>query len=86
MASLGYREPSLVFLVGTDLATPPTGREASDFLHAGGCRLVFVEARQAAEFAAAEAERTGARQVGAVSGFNINGGRRVGLAAYAVVP
>ncbi|MEE7475845.1 glycosyltransferase family 39 protein [Methylobacterium hispanicum] len=86
VASLGYREPSLVFLVGTDLATPPTGREASDFLHAGGCRLVFVEARQAAEFAAAEAGRTGARQVGAVSGFNINGGRRVGLAAYAVVP
>ncbi|MGV7033278.1 ArnT family glycosyltransferase [Methylobacterium symbioticum] len=90
VASLGYREPSLVFLIGTDLATPPSGAAAADFLQAGGCRLLFVEDRLAAEFAAEVAGPRGGApapaEVGRVDGFNINGGRRIGLTAYAVVP
>ncbi|WP_375408702.1 ArnT family glycosyltransferase, partial [uncultured Methylobacterium sp.] len=35
VASLGYREPSLVFLIGTDLTMLNTGAEARDFLKAG---------------------------------------------------
>ena len=82
--SLGYREPSLVFLIGTDLAMANSGREAVNFLRAGGCRLVFVEGRFAEQFAVAVA-RTGLHPaaVGQVSGFNINNGRRADLSAYA---
>ncbi|MGU3537651.1 ArnT family glycosyltransferase [Methylobacterium sp. A54F] len=87
VASLGYREPSLVFLVGTDLATPAAASEAAAFLRAGGCRLLFVEARDAAAFAQAMAATAGPgpapRVVGRVEGFNLNGGRRVAITAYA---
>ncbi len=81
-ASLGYREPSLVFLIGTDLATPATGAEAAAFLRAGGCRLVFVEGRFALDFANA-AVGLDATPVGTVAGFNINTGKRTELSAYA---
>ncbi|KAB1070490.1 ArnT family glycosyltransferase [Methylobacterium planeticum] len=87
VASLGYREPSLVFLIGTDLAMLNSGAEAIDFLRAGGCRLVFVEGRFAPEFAAAAgAAGLAPPAAGRVSGFNINGGRRVDLTAYGVSP
>jgi 4-amino-4-deoxy-L-arabinose transferase-like glycosyltransferase len=105
VASLGYREPSFVFLIGTDLAMLGTGTEAVDFLKgpdspksdgsreisgspAGeACRLVYVEGRFAAEFAAAAgAAGLVPNRVGTVSGFNINGGRRVDLSAYATTP
>ena len=86
VASLGYREPSLVFLIGTDLATPVNGSEALAFLYAGGCRLLFVESREAADFGAAVPVGAPIPVVGQVSGFNINGGRIVHLNAYAVVP
>ena len=87
VASLGYREPSFVFLIGTDLAMLGTGQEAVDFLKGGGCRLAYVEGRFADGFAAA-ATTAGLvpNRVGTVSGFNINGGRRVDLSAYAVTP
>ncbi|WP_291548436.1 glycosyltransferase family 39 protein, partial [Bosea sp. (in: a-proteobacteria)] len=48
--TLGYREPSLVFLTGTDLAMAPTGAEAANFLNQPGCRIAFVEARFGDEF------------------------------------
>jgi hypothetical protein len=87
VATLGYREPSLVFLTGTGLDMVETGAEAADFLGRGGCRLAYVEDRFAAPFAAALAERHVApRTVGRVTGFNINGGKPVGLTAYAVTP
>jgi 4-amino-4-deoxy-L-arabinose transferase-like glycosyltransferase len=93
VASLGYREPSFVFLIGTDLAMLGTGAEAVDFLkgqgstEGGACRLVYVEGRFAAAFeAAAGAAGLAPNRVGTVSGFNINGGRRVDLSAYAAMP
>jgi 4-amino-4-deoxy-L-arabinose transferase-like glycosyltransferase len=82
VASLGYREPSLVFLVGTNLVMLDSAAQAANFLKAGGCRLVFVESRFAADFASASDAVPAAR----VAGFNINSGRRVELSAYAVVP
>lgn len=82
VASLGYREPSLVFLIGTDLTMLNSGAEARGFLAAGGCRLVFVEDRLAAGFEPGAA----ATVVGQVSGFNLNTGHRVDLSAYAVTP
>lgn len=87
VASLGYREPSFVFLIGTDLAMLGTGTEAVDFLKGEGCRLVYVEGRFAKSFAeAATAAGLAPNRVDTVSGFNINGGRAVDLSAYAVTP
>lgn len=86
-ATVGYREPSLVFLVGTDLAMLENGREAARFLAQGGCRLAFVEARHGPDFEAGLRE-TGAAPVplGRVRGFNINGGRHVDIGAYRSAP
>jgi len=85
VGTLGYREPSLVFLIGTDLAMLDSGEEAAAFLRQGGCRLVYVEDRFAKAFADAEGA-TPPHPVGRVTGFNINGGKPVGLSAYAVTP
>ncbi len=43
VATLGYREPSLVFLTGTNLEMLESGAEAAAFLGQGGCRIVFVD-------------------------------------------
>ncbi|SFM12762.1 ArnT family glycosyltransferase [Methylobacterium pseudosasicola] len=87
VASLGYREPSLVFLTGTDLALPPDGAAARQFLEAGGCRLLFVEARDRDDFNAAWPVARGApAPLAEVEGFNLNTGRRVFVTAYAVAP
>lgn len=87
IASLGYREPSLVFLTRTDLDMLESGREAAAFLAEGPCRMVFVEKRFEADFLGASAERGKAPEpVTRVPGFNINGGRRLDIAAYAIRP
>src|SRR5919112_1038761 len=45
VATLGYREPSLVFLTDTNLDMLDSGAEASRFLSLGGCRIAFVDSR-----------------------------------------
>jgi 4-amino-4-deoxy-L-arabinose transferase-like glycosyltransferase len=84
VATLGYREPSLVFLTGTGLDMVDSGVQASDFLRQGGCRVVFVEKRHEGEFRA-QNERFGQQPVlsARIQGFNINSGRRLEIAAYA---
>ena len=84
-ASLGLREPSLVFTLGTDLAMLSSGDEARTFLNEGGCRLVLVEDRFSESFAQAKGGPE-ARPAGRVTGFNINGGKPVGVSAWAVLP
>jgi hypothetical protein len=82
-ASAGFREPSLVFLVGTDLAMPADGNGAADFLAAGSCRMAFVERRQEEEFSArAGALGLAPRLVGRVGGINTNGGRALDIGVY----
>ena len=83
MATLGYREPGLVFLTSTNLEMLETGEEAAAFLNQGGCRLVFVEKRFE------EAFRTENLRLGQqpalstrVTCFNINSGRRLDIGAY----
>lgn len=84
VATLGYREPSLVFLTGTNLEMLETGEEAAVFLKQGGCRLVFVEKRFEEAFRA-ENLRLGQQPALStrVTGFNINSGRRLDIGAYA---
>jgi 4-amino-4-deoxy-L-arabinose transferase-like glycosyltransferase len=87
IGSLGYREPSLVFLVGTDLELLESGVEAAAFLQNHECSLVFVEKRFEDSFRE-EAARLALSPAlaGHVAGFNINSGRKVDLSAFAVTP
>jgi 4-amino-4-deoxy-L-arabinose transferase-like glycosyltransferase len=81
-ASVGYEEPSLVFLAGTKThLTDAAG--AADFLLAGDCRFAFVEARQQRAFAL-RAEAIGLRynRGPLVDGFDISTGKAVSIAVF----
>jgi len=81
-ASVGYEEPSLVFLAGT--ATRLTGAAgAADFLRQGSCRFAFIEARQERAFAL-RAEAIGLRydRGPRIEGFNISNGQAITIAVF----
>jgi 4-amino-4-deoxy-L-arabinose transferase-like glycosyltransferase len=82
VASAGYGEPSLVFLVGTSVRHTD-GPGAADMLAEGPCRYALVEARYQRGFAQ-RADAIGLRYafVGRVDGININGGRSLSIAIY----
>jgi 4-amino-4-deoxy-L-arabinose transferase-like glycosyltransferase len=81
-ATVGYDEPSLVFLAGTDTRlTDSLG--AVDFLRGGDCRFAFVEARQEKNFAQ-RAEALGLRYTGGprIEAMNISTGQPITIAVY----
>jgi len=82
VATAGYHEPSLVFLVGTELVHT-TGTGAAEFLGGGSCRFVFVDSRQERAFAQ-RAEVLGLRYAPGprVDGINISGGRWISIATF----
>ena len=83
MATLGYREPSLVFLAGTGLDMVGSGAEGASFLRGGaGCRVLFVDSRSEPAFREALGDRATRDPVARVGGFNINGGRRIDIGVY----
>ena len=85
VATLGYREPSLVFLAGTGLAMIERPDQAAAFLAAPGCRVLLVADRFADAVAPAlAAVEPRPEALGRVEGFNINGGRRAGVDAFVV--
>lgn len=87
VVTLGYREPSLVFLTGTDLAMVTTGQQAAEFLNKPGCRVAFVERRYAGEFDATLAGLSlKPRLLTTIRGFNLNGGRRLEIAVFVREP
>jgi 4-amino-4-deoxy-L-arabinose transferase-like glycosyltransferase len=79
VASIGYDEPSLVFLLGTktELVDP---FHVGDFLRPGGCRLAFVDAGME-PFIAKQAQKQGIRyQRGPViEGINFSKGHRISM-------
>ena len=79
VASVGYHEPSAVFLVGTDLRllSPPA---AAALLAAEPCALVFVDERHQAAFRAAAT--TEVRTLDRIDGWRLNGGRWTTLTLY----
>jgi 4-amino-4-deoxy-L-arabinose transferase-like glycosyltransferase len=81
-ASVGYEEPSLVFLAGTKTRfTDANG--AADFLREGSCRFAFVEARQARAFALrAEAIGLHYNQAPRIEAYNISNGRPITIAVF----
>ncbi|MDB5510765.1 MAG: glycosyl transferase [Enterovirga sp.] len=82
IATLGYREPSLVFLTGTKLDMVETAPQAAAFLAQPGCRVLFVDSRFEPAFRAALGDRVTRDPIARVAGFNINGGRRTDLGVY----
>jgi 4-amino-4-deoxy-L-arabinose transferase-like glycosyltransferase len=84
--SVGYREPSLVFLTRTDLSLTD-GADAGRALAsrgaesgANGCRLAFVESAQEKAFATARGDDAPPSR--RVTGVNLNGGRRLDIGVY----
>jgi len=81
-ASVGYHEPSLVFLAGTATLLADAG-SAAQFLAGGECRFAFIEARQERDFAA-QAEAIGVRFSPGprIEAFNLSNGQVVIMAVY----
>ncbi len=79
IASVPYQEPSLVFLVGTDIKYVDF-REVVDLLKQGGCALAFVEKSYMPAFEARSKQvDLHYRTVTTVDGFTYNGGRKVSI-------
>jgi hypothetical protein len=81
-ASVGYEEPSLVFLAGTGTHfTDAAG--AADFLREGSCRFAFVDARQERDFALrAEAIGLSYGRGPRIDGYNISNGKPITIAVF----
>jgi 4-amino-4-deoxy-L-arabinose transferase-like glycosyltransferase len=81
--TVGYREPSLVFLLGTELAMGYDGQAAASFLNQPGCRIALVESRAMAGFEAALAQTAlTPRLATTINGFNLNGGRKLTMSVF----
>jgi hypothetical protein len=82
-ASVGYAEPSLMFVCGTDTEMLAGGAAGAQFLAGAPGRVVLVEGRDRAAFlAAAAAAGITPHPFGEVDGFNYSNGRRVALTLY----
>jgi 4-amino-4-deoxy-L-arabinose transferase-like glycosyltransferase len=81
--TVGFHEPSLVFLAGTNTSQGGSGTGAADFLLAGPCRFAFVDSHQERAFVQ-RADAIGLRYTPGprIEGFNINGGQAVTIATY----
>jgi 4-amino-4-deoxy-L-arabinose transferase-like glycosyltransferase len=82
VASAGYHEPSLVFLVGTETRLTD-GAGAAEFLRGGPCRFAVIESHEQKGFAQA-ADAIGLRySLGfKIDGFNMGSGRTASLSVY----
>lgn len=83
-AAVGFHEPSLVFLVGTDVRLLRGGEEAARHLAERPRGLALVRDRNEPAFRA-EADRLGlaVREVARIDGFNLSRGQFVSLGLYA---
>ncbi|WP_293866588.1 glycosyltransferase family 39 protein [uncultured Alsobacter sp.] len=82
LATVGYREPSLVFLTRTDLEMTD-GPGAAGYLRQGACRVAFVEKRQEEAFLKAAGEAgLQPKLLSRVTGLNLNGGRALDIGVY----
>ncbi|PNQ96475.1 glycosyl transferase [Azospirillum argentinense] len=81
VASAGYSEPSLVFLLGTDTRLTHGAGAAAHLVENPSCGLALVTNREEAEFRTA---LKGAEPVplGRFTGFNYNTGKRLTLTLY----
>ena len=82
-ATVGFNEPSLVFLTGTDLLMTG-GDEAARFVQGAPCRVAFVDARGEAAFKAALSASSNIALLARIQGLNLNGGRKLDMGVYAL--
>ena len=80
-ATVGDREPSLVYLTGTDLLMTD-GAGAAAFLAGAPCRAAFVAEPAEAAFKAALGATPGVALASRVAGTNINGGKKLDIGVY----
>jgi 4-amino-4-deoxy-L-arabinose transferase-like glycosyltransferase len=80
--SVGFREPSLVFLADTETRLAD-GPRAADFLREGNCRFAFVDTQQESAFTQ-RAEAIGLRYERGprIEAFNFSKGRAVTIAIF----
>ncbi len=82
LASIGYTEPSLVFLGGTDLKFLNAERGAH-FITEAGCRVALVERRQNTAFMEALGEKANLIQKSStIEGYKLNGGKWQSFGLY----
>jgi 4-amino-4-deoxy-L-arabinose transferase-like glycosyltransferase len=81
-AAVGYQEPSLVFLAGTETRLTDSAG-AAEFLRGGECRFAFIEQRQEKNFAQ-RAEAIGLRYIRGprIEAMNISTGQTMAIAVY----
>ncbi len=81
-ASAGFDEPSLVLVAGTETLLGD-GERAANFLAATPCGAAFIEGRQLATFNG-RADDLGlvVEQKALVTGYNINGGRKLDIRVF----
>ena len=82
VATAGYEEPSLVFLVGTETRMVD-GSDAAEFLRGEGCRFALVESRHERAFLR-RADAIGLRYAPPqkFEGFNYSVGRAISISIY----
>lgn len=84
LASAGYDQPNLQFLVNSDVAFV-RGDGAAEFLRLGGCRVAFVERREERAFADRSAAiGLNTVRLGTVSGFDYTRMRKASFLVLAV--
>lgn len=82
VSSFPYQEPSLVFLVGTDI-NYVLPNEAAALMKKGGCSLAFMDERFTGNFEKhAAAHGLKYHAVATISGFVYNGGRLTAITVY----
>ncbi len=81
LATVGFAEPSLLFLAGTATRLLSGGAAGAAFLAEGPGRVLGVESRDLDSFLAAN--RTPARVAGRIDGFNYSNGRKVSITLFA---
>jgi 4-amino-4-deoxy-L-arabinose transferase-like glycosyltransferase len=82
VVTAGYREPSLVFLVGTDLAMRDVTNAAA-FLEGDGCRIAFITNREHDAFQQAlQGQSLKPELYRTITGFNKNGGQELDIKVY----
>jgi 4-amino-4-deoxy-L-arabinose transferase-like glycosyltransferase len=81
-AAVGYQEPSLVFLAGTQTRLTDSS-SAAEFLRGGECRFAFIDTRQEMSFAQG-AEAIGLRYTAGprIEAINISNGQSITIAVF----
>ncbi|CAO3426751.1 ArnT family glycosyltransferase [Azospirillum doebereinerae] len=82
VASAGYSEPSLVFLLGTPTRLVHGAEAARHLADGGACALALVEDREEEAFRAALGASPPPNRLTEMSGFNYNTGKRLHLTLY----